>query len=155
MTAPERPYLSRGAGGAPTKCPVCWGPVRALGSTGGTTCRDAGPDHFEWRPAAARVLHVEGCPAMADTSLTSCSCAVEPQVLGVDWLAATASRLGGNAGRLAAIHKPSRDYYGLAECDGCDPGAHAESAASWPCETATLALEMMGLTEKDITVGKG
>lgn len=38
------------------------------------------------------------------------------------------------------LHKPLnyKPGWDLLDCEGCDPGSHAEGYAAWPCSTADI-----------------
>lgn len=79
---------------------------------------------------------------------------VEGVLLGRDFTDAAVQRLHPDAAALASLHRPvfGRPPY----CWACTSAGRAQVDSSrrvpWPCSTASLALEMMGLTASDISI---
>lgn len=78
------------------------------------------------------------------------------ELLGRDFVETAERRLHPDAATLASLHRP---VYGRPPyCWSCSSGGgqrtrvDSSRRAPWPCSTASLALEMMGLTPSDIAI---
>lgn len=82
---------------------------------------------------------------------------LEGEVMGRDFVETVGRWLHPDGAALASLHRP---VYGRPPyCWACTTGGrghesrvHSGRRAPWPCTTASLALEMMGLTASDIAI---
>lgn len=101
------------------------------------------------RVAEGAASHSRECVANAARLIAEPPPPVEGELLGVDFADTVVRRLHPDAAALASLHRP---LWGTPPtCAGCDQGCRCDTA-EWPCTTAGLALEMMGLTPSDISI---